>query len=418
MHKILSTIISLNCLISATYSQGYEQELKKLNSYLVESSDLNKNDSLWVNNYGELYRRDGYQKSCSAYCKIKYIDGGIVLSSKNEFRVNCKDGKRFINSGIYSNCGGQYITFKPKYGSADSIGTLFKYFIDAYYGNYANYNTIISNALSVEDALKKVNAHFVSMNTEYSEMKLQDKYLYLYDREGHYVGVPVDKLDNIYLVDGYGNGAKFIKWYVDCEKCFKSNQSRSLPKGEAFYFSFFIPKNQLQEGEKLKILLDDLAVALGVINNSISKYNLKTYQPKTAKVNIDKPKQNQPTPNNATQTSELLLKINTYLKDNITKLKSIEVKDNKVFFNFRYGIRTENQSISIKDFASQVTIKDVEVFSISEVRIVSNTQTAIFLSSLTNSYSKYITVSNDSEKQQLEIKKLLIELQKLLKSTQ
>lgn len=416
MHKFLSIVILLNCLISSTYSQGYEQELKKLNSYLIETSELYKNDSLWVNNYGELYRRDGYQKSCSAYCKIKYIDGGIVLSSKNEFRVSCKEGNRFINSGIYSNCGGGYITFKPKYGSADSIGTLFKDFINAYYGNYANYNTIISNALSVEDAIKNVNAHLASMNIEYSEVQLKDKYLSLYNKEGHYVSVPVDKLDNIYTVDGYGNGAKFIKWYVDCEKCFKSNQSINLPKGENFYISFFIPKNQLQEGAKLKILLDDLAVALGVINNSISNYNVKSYQPKTVKVNNDQPNQNQPASNPATKTSELLLKINTYLKDNTTKLKSIEIRDSKVIFNFRFGIRTENQTIGINDFASQVTIQNVDIFTISELRIVSNTQTALFLSSLTNSYSKYITVSNDSVKQQLEIKNLLIELQKLLKS--
>lgn len=271
--------------------------------------------------------------------------------------------------------------------------------------------------LSPKEALKKVNTLLVSINDgNYVEMKLIDLYLYLYYKDGKYVGVPVDKLDNIYLVDGYGIGAKFLKWHVDCEKCFKSNQSINIPKGEDFYFSFFIPKNQLQEGEKLKILFDDLAVALDVKNNSVSNYNVKTYQPKSVKDNEIKTKQS--LTNNGEPISSLLLKINNYLKDNITKLKSVEIKDNKVFFNFRLGVRTEGQSISKKDFTTQVTIKDVEVFSLSEVRIVSNGQTEIFLSSLTNAYSKYITVSNDSKKQQLEIKKLLIELQKLLKSTQ
>jgi hypothetical protein len=414
MHKITSTIILLSCLSVATYSQSYQQELNKLNSYLIKSSELNGNDSLWVNKYGELYIRDGYLKSCYAYCKIKHIENATISSSKKELRVNCKYGKRFIKS---SGCRGEYTSIKHKYGSTDSVGALFKNFIDAYYGNYPNYNTIITNVLSPKEALKKVNTLLVSINDgNYVEMKLIDLYLYLYYKDGKYVGVPVDKLDNIYLVDGYGIGAKFLKWHVDCEKCFKSNQSINIPKGEDFYFSFFIPKNQLQEGEKLKILFDDLAVALDVKNNSVSNYNVKTYQPKSVKDNEIKTKQS--LTNNGEPISSLLLKINNYLKDNITKLKSVEIKDNKVFFNFRLGVRTEGQSISKKDFTTQVTIKDVEVFSLSEVRIVSNGQTEIFLSSLTNAYSKYITVSNDSKKQQLEIKKLLIELQKLLKSTQ
>lgn len=413
MHKITSTIILLSCL-SVAYSQSYQQELNKLNSYLIKSSELNQNDSLWVNEYGELNIIDGYLKSCYAYCKIKHIENATISSSKKELRVNCKYGKRFIKS---SGCRGEYTSIKHKYGSTDSVGTLFKNFIDAYNGNNPNYNTIITNVLSPKEALKKVNTLLVSINDgNYVEMKLIDLYLYLYYKDGKYVGVPVDELDNIYLEDGYGIGTKFLKWHVDCEKCFKSNQSIKIPKGEDFYFTFFIPKNQLQEGEKLKILFDDLAVALGVKNNSVSNYNVKTYRPKSVKDNEIKTKQS--LTNNGEPISSLLLKINNYLKDNITKLKSVEIKDNKVFFNFRLGVRTEGQSISKKDFTTQVTIKDVEVFSLSEVRIVSNGQTEIFLSSLTNAYSKYITVSNDSKKQQLEIKKLLIELQKLLKSTQ
>lgn len=111
MHKITSTIILLSCLSVATYSQSYQQELNKLNSYLIKSSELNGNDSLWVNKYGELYIRDGYLKSCYAYCKIKHIENATISSSKKELRVNCKYGKRFIKS---SGCRGEYTSIKHK----------------------------------------------------------------------------------------------------------------------------------------------------------------------------------------------------------------------------------------------------------------------------------------------------------------
>ncbi len=409
--KTTTVLVLFIFVTMSLQAQDYNKELIALNNYL---SYINKKsgyggyggkDSVWIA-YESIYR------SCPVYRKEYYsmkiadIENGETFSRKNEFRINCKEGKNCV---YYS----RVTEFTPymffRRGNIDSISTLFTNLINAYYGHKApvakvqEYDTIttITNVLSIEDALKNLNAFLPTIyyGDKYSGLEIKDGYLISHFYNKKFEKAKISDLKNIsfsnYFDEGKtGNG--WIEWFCEVGNCvFSTDFNSNKP-------SLFFKTKTEPEAEKLKILLDDLAVALGVRNNSKSNYNVKktTYIPKSEKKE-----------NNKTIAKNPLMEINNFLKQHIIKLKSVEIKDNKLFFNYRVGIRTESQSISLSDFVNHVKIEETSVFSLKEIRLICTTEAKPFFSSLTNTYSKYITASQKTDEINSQIKKLLTDLQ-------
>lgn len=427
--KIVTASFFLFCLTVTGYAQDYKQELQAINGYLKKINGAGF-DSISIKD-GELtrYYRQYYYK-----VKIKDLAGGELLKKEKEFKVNCVDGTNCVYNS-FSERNDKQLRFSYKFEQLDTISVLFANLIEAYRGNkpVVNNNASIQakkqDRLSREEALSNLNQYLTTFdNDRFSGIEIKDEYLYNNYKSGKYEKVKITDLGNIVLHESL----KSITWGCKGRNCIYVSDNKD------YRTSMYFRSGTGKDIKKLKELLDELAVALNVQNTSVSKYasnNTDAGKKQSGDSDedylglaVDTPKQttkeaatpqSQPGNNAISQNSEikaLLSKINNYLSENSVKLKSVEMKDGKVFFNFKMGLRTESQSINISDFAKQVKIEDVSIFSSKEVRMSSIDKKEIFFSSFSNQYMKFVTLSNDAEDKQIQLKKLVTDLQTSIKS--